>query len=69
MTEERLRELLQSAMRPMDVDHPVPDLWRAVVDRVDRSPRWSAIDLGLAAAVAVTLLMNPEWLWLLAYHL
>ena len=53
----------------MDVDQRAPDLWPAVVDRVDRHPRWSAIDLALAAAVAVTLLMNPEWLWLLAYHL
>lgn len=69
MTEQRLRELLRSAMPPVDVERRVPDLWPAVVDRVDRHPRWSALDLGLAAAVAVTLLMNPEWIWLLAYHL
>lgn len=37
--------------------------------RLGESPRWSYIDLGLAAAAAVTLAVFPEWLWLLAYHL
>jgi hypothetical protein len=37
--------------------------------RFEQAPRWSYLDLGLAAAAAVALAVFPEWLWLLAYHL
>lgn len=67
MTDERLEQLLRAAMPPAGALQR--DLWPAVIDRLDRRQRWSSLDLGLAAAVAVTLLMKPEWLWLLAYHL
>jgi hypothetical protein len=45
------------------------DLWPPLVARLKERPRWSLIDVGLAAAAAVALLMFPEWLWLLAYHI
>ena len=69
MTDERLGELLRAALPPSAADDPSPDLWMPLASRLDRGPRWSSVDLGLAAAVAVTLLMFPEWLWVLAYHL
>jgi len=54
---------------PSAADDAPRDLWPSLASRLDRGPAWSFVDLGLAAAVAVTLLMFPEWLWLLAYHL
>ena len=69
MTDERLGELLRAAMPPSAADDAPRDLWPSLASRLDRGPAWSFVDLGLAAAVAVTLLMFPEWLWVLAYHL
>ena len=69
MNDDRFSALLRAGMPPVGEDAPPPDLWRAIEARVDEPPRWSLVDLGLAAVVAALLLMNPEWLWLLAYHL
>ena len=69
MTDERLGELLRRAMPASAPDDAPRDLWPPLADRLERRQAWSFIDLGLAAAVAVTLLMFPEWLWVLAYHL
>ena len=69
MTDERLGELLRAAMPPTVADDPSRDLWPPLVSRVERPPRWSFVDLGLAAAVAVALLVFPEWWWVIAYHL
>ena len=69
MTDEDLQALLKSAL-PAPVDDPPPrDRWTDIVTRVDDRPRWSLLDLGLAAAVAGALLLFPEGIWLLAYHL
>ena len=68
MTDDRLGQLLRTAM-PAPDDEPPRDVWAVVEDRLDRGPRWSLLDLGLAAAVIVALLLNPEWIWVLAYHL
>jgi hypothetical protein len=69
MTDDRLQELLRGAMPPVDRAEPSPDAWPSLLSRLDQPPRWSLFDVGLAAAAAVALLLNPEWLWLLAYHL
>lgn len=69
MTDERLKHLLRSAVRPTDDEYPRHDVWDMVAARFERAPRWSYLDVSLAAAVIVALVMFPEWLWLLAYHL
>ena len=69
MTDERLKELIRGAMTPPDAAEPRRNLWPRMAARFEESPRWSYIDLGLAAAAAVALAVFPEWLWLLASHL
>lgn len=69
MTDERFGKLLRAAMPPPAADNPPRDLWPSLASRLERGPAWSFVDLGLAAAVAATLLIFPEWLWILAYHL
>ena len=69
MTDDRLEELLRAAMPPTSDDGPSRDVWPLLASRVDRAPRWTFLDFSLAAAVAIALLIFPEWLWLLAYHL
>lgn len=69
MTDEQLAELLRAAMPPTRRDTLPRDVWPDLVDRLERSPRWTMLDLGLAAAAAIALVMFPEWLWLLVYHL
>ena len=69
MTDEHFMELLRSAMPPTAEDVAAPDVWPRLSNRFERTTRWSYLDLGLAAAVTVTFLIFPEWLWLLAYNL
>ena len=69
MTEDRLDALLRAAVPAAPEGPPARDLWGDLATRLDEAPRWSVFDLGLAAAAIVTLLLNPEWIWLLAYHL
>ena len=69
MTDERLKELLRGAMALSDSEEPRHDLWPHMAARFDEKPRWSYVDLGLAAAVIAALAIFPEWLWLVAYHL
>ena len=69
MTDERLRELLLTAMSPSGDEGPKRDLWPQMASRFERAPRWSYVDLGLAAAVIAAMAIFPEWLWPLAYHL
>jgi hypothetical protein len=70
MTDDRLGDLLRAAMPPPD-DNPASrlDRWPDLVARIERRARWTVFDFGLAAAAACGLLMFPEWLWLLAFHL
>jgi hypothetical protein len=68
MTDDRIGELLRAAM-PLGADPSHRDVWSDVVVRVERGPRWTMLDAGLAAAAALALLMFPEWLWVIAYHL
>jgi hypothetical protein len=69
MTDERLSELLRGALPQTHDEHPGRNVWPRVSARLESSTSWSYLDLGLAAAAAVALVMFPEWLWLLAYHL
>lgn len=71
MTDDRhrLEELLRAAMPAANDRGPARDLWPALADRVDEAPRWSYVDLSLAAAVVVALVTFPELIWLVAYHL
>jgi len=67
--DEPLERLLRSAHPPVPPLKPTRDLWPLIVNRSDASVRWSWLDMSVAAAVAIVLLMFPNWLWLLAYHL
>jgi hypothetical protein len=69
MTDERLRDLLLIAMSPAAGDGPARDLWPRMASRFEQAPRWSYIDLSLAAAVIAALAIFPQWFWPLAYHL
>ena len=68
MNDDQLKELLRT-LPPSSDDGPTHDVWPHIASRFERRPRWSYLDLGLAAAVCVALGLYPEWLWLLAYHL
>ena len=69
MTDDRLQELVRAAMPPVTDGGRARNVWPALVERLDRRTSWSLFDFGLAAAVAVALLVFPEWLWFLLYHL
>jgi hypothetical protein len=69
MSEPGLDSLLRAALPPVTPGGPSADLWPRVVDRLDARPAVSWVDLSLVALVALTLLMFPEGLFLLAYHL
>ena len=70
MTDEaRVRKLLRSAFPPVVDQQASRDLWPLVVDRIQAPVTWSWLDIGLAAILAIVLLMFPEWLFLIAYHL
>ena len=69
MTEDdSLRALLRNAL-PRDQAVSRHDLWPALAQRLETRPRWSLFDVGLAAAVAIVLLLFPEAIWLMAFHL
>lgn len=67
--DDRLQQLLRSAL-PAAADRPRSrDLWPLVSNRIQVRARWSWLDVSLAAVVAIVLLMFPGGLFLLAYHL
>ncbi len=67
--DERLGRLLRAALPPIEAGTTSRDLWPRVVSRCQAPVAWSWLDAGLAAAVVIVLLLFPNWLWLLAYHL
>jgi hypothetical protein len=69
MTDENMKNLLRSALPATDNGIAARDVWPQLSGRLAGTTEWSYVDLGLAAAAAVTFLIFPEWLWLLAYHL
>ena len=66
---DRFEDLVRAALPPIVAGEPGRDLWPRVVERLNTRPPWSWVDAGLAAIVVLTLLMFPEGLFLLAYHL
>jgi hypothetical protein len=69
MRDERLERLLRAALPPTEDVSPRNDAWPAIARRLDEKPRWSVLDVSLGVAAAVALLLFPESLWLLVYHL
>ena len=67
--DDRLARLLRSALPPTADAVPTRDVWPLVINRIQAADGWSWLDVSLAAAVLVSLLIFPEWLWLIAFHL
>ena len=67
--DQRLETLLRAALEHGARRRPSRDLWPLIVERSRASAPWSWLDLAVAAVVAAALLMRPDWLWLLAFHL
>jgi hypothetical protein len=69
MTDEQLADLLRQSTPPTTDLPPTHDVWPAIVARTQEPVGWTWIDLGMAAALLAALALQPQWLWLLAYHL
>jgi hypothetical protein len=69
MTDERLGQLLRGALPPTQDGAPQSDLWPSLEERLDESPHWSLIDIGLGIAALLALAIFPEWLLPLVYHM
>ena len=69
MTDERLKDLLRSALPPANQQGPSRDLWPQVVNRIEASPAWSRLDTSVAVGVTIALLVFPKALLLMAFHL
>ena len=67
--DDRLQQLLRSALPRAAAQAPSRDLWPLVVNRAQARVGWSWLDVSLATFVTIVLLMFPRWLFLLAYHL
>jgi hypothetical protein len=67
--DERLQQLLRSAFTEPGGDRRARDLWPDVVERIERPPAWTWVDMGVAAIVATALLLFPEGVFVLSYHL
>jgi hypothetical protein len=67
--DDRLQHLLRSAFPRIAEHEPSRDLWPCVVNRMHAPMRRSWLDLSLVAVIASLLMMFPEWLLPLAYHL
>lgn len=71
MTEnQRLESLIRSAIPPVSATPPSRDLWPSLADRISAPVvRWSWFDIGLAAAITFALIVFPQTLLPLAFHL
>jgi hypothetical protein len=69
MNDDELGKLLRTARPPTKHDPARGRLWLLLMERVNERPRWSLLDVGLGVAAAAALLLSPDGLWLLAYHL
>lgn len=67
--DERLQGLLRTALAAQPGDRHARDLWPDVVERLQRRPGWTWFDLVVAALVATALLLFPESVFVLSYHL
>jgi hypothetical protein len=69
MTDDEIARLLRSTILPASADRTHRDLWPSVRQRLDERPSWGWLDATLATALVVVLVLFPDWLSLLAYHL
>ena len=68
--DDRLRNLLRESMPPFEHDPLERDLWSAMTVRLNaRRTRVSALDWVLAAALVVLLVLFPQMIPGLFYHL
>jgi hypothetical protein len=67
--DERLGSLLRASLPRSAAESAPRDLWPLVEERLGSPVRWSWLDLGVAVAVAGALVISPEWLSLLVFHL
>ena len=67
--DERLQKVLRSALAASGDRRGANDLWPAVVERMQQRPGWTWIDMAVAALVATALLLFPESVFVLSYHL
>ena len=65
--DDPLVDLLREALPPVAQQRPTRDLWSPTVARLQGSRTWSRLDVGLAVALALLLLLFPERFLLLAY--
>lgn len=69
MTDDtRIVALLRSALPPVVTVTPSRDIWPHIVKRSEDNQTWSWLDVGLAAGIAIVLILRPDLLMLLAYH-
>ena len=69
MTDELIKDLLRSALPPMNRRGPSRDLWPQVVSRIEASAAWTWLDTSAAVGVTIALLIFPKALLLIAFHL
>jgi hypothetical protein len=69
INDDQFSQLLRMALPAADATVPSRDLWPAVVRRSEERTEVSSADWSLAVLVAIVLLIFPEWLWFLAYHM
>jgi len=68
--DERLRRAVRNALAPADPAGPSRDLWPELRRRIERQPaRVSRLDWALLAALLAFLVVFPEGLVTLLYHL
>lgn len=65
----RLEYLLRSSLSPAADGKPSRDLWPLVARRMHARVAPSWLDISMAAVVFMLLIMFPDWLLFLVYHL
>jgi hypothetical protein len=67
--DDRLQHLLRVALSPPADQGPSRDLWPLIVKKIQAPVEPSWFDISMAAVVAILLILFPDWLLLLVYHL
>jgi hypothetical protein len=67
--EEKLRELLGKAFQPPANAGPSGDLWPRMLRKLDEGERWHWLDWLLVAVAAAWIVVFPEVIPSLLYHL
>lgn len=69
MNDDRIAELLRETRPPVRDNVSRRDAWPMIVARLASELRWSVLDIGLGFAAAGALVLFPEWLVPLVFHL